>query len=179
MRRYLGYRPCEVQRVYRLLDLAASRPGHGSVHLLLESGEFGFAWDSAKEGWLRPGLPSLRMLSGPYQQLKSAILIAWRPKVAGILTSRKGFRSGPKLDYEVTKQLLFCSQRRERERMLLRSILCGGTWNGFLLGKSKEEDVPCRYCGGSDGDGHFLWDCPCPPLVRIREFPEFCFFVFL
>ena len=59
MRRYLGYRPGEVHRVYRLLGLAASgRPGHGPVHLLLESaGELGFAWDSAEEGWLRPCLP--------------------------------------------------------------------------------------------------------------------------
>ena len=32
----LGYRPGEVPRVYRLLDLAAAgRPGHVPVHLLL------------------------------------------------------------------------------------------------------------------------------------------------
>ena len=38
MRRYLAYRPDEVLRVYRLLDLvAAGRPGHGPVHLLLKS----------------------------------------------------------------------------------------------------------------------------------------------
>ena len=50
MRRYLGDRPGEVQRVYRLLDLAAAgRPGHGPVHLLLGSAqEIGFAWDSAE-----------------------------------------------------------------------------------------------------------------------------------
>ena len=44
--------------------------------------------------------------------------------------------------------------------MLLRSILCGRAWNGFLLGKTKEEDVPCRFCGDVDGDGHLFWDCP-------------------
>ena len=27
-------------------------------------------------------------------------------------------------------------------------------WNGFLLGKAKREDVPCRFCGQRDGDGH-------------------------
>ena len=38
MRRYLAYRPGEVPRVYRLLDLAAAgRPGHGPAHLLLQS----------------------------------------------------------------------------------------------------------------------------------------------
>ena len=66
MRRYLGRRPGEAHRIYRLLDLAC-RPGHGPAHLLLESAaEIGFAWDSAEEGWLRPGLIPLRMLSGPF-----------------------------------------------------------------------------------------------------------------
>ena len=57
--------------------------------------------------------------------------------------------------------------------MLLCSILCGRAWNGFLLGKSKDDDVPCRFCGGIDGDGHLFWDFPSPPFVRIRELPEF------
>ena len=39
--------------------------------------------------------------------------------------------------------------------MLLRAILSGGVWNGFLLGWAKKEDVPCRFCGGRDGDGQF------------------------
>ena len=45
MRRFLAYRPDEVPRVYRLLDLAAAgRPGHGPVHLLLKSASLlGFA----------------------------------------------------------------------------------------------------------------------------------------
>ena len=108
MRRFLAYRPDEVPRVFRLLDLAAAgRPGHGSVHLLLHSASLiGFAWDSNEEGWIRPGLPPLRMLSGPYQHFRSVIFSAWRGRVAGILTSRKGFRGGPLLDYQGTMQLL-------------------------------------------------------------------------
>ena len=43
---------------------------------------------------------------------------------------------------------------RERKR---------GVWNGFLLGKAKKEDVPCRFCGRRDGDGHLFWECPFPP----------------
>ena len=31
--------------------------------------------------------------------------------------------------------------------MLLRAILCGCVWNGFLLGRAKKEDIPCRFCG--------------------------------
>ena len=35
------------------------------------------------------------------------------------------------------------------------------------------QPVPCRFCGGPGGDGHLFWDCPFPPLVEIRENPEF------
>ena len=45
--------------------------------------------------------------------------------------------------------------------------------NGFLLGKIQGQDVPCRFCGGRDSDGHLFWDCTFPPLVEIREHPEF------
>ena len=62
LRRYLSYRPGEVARLHRFLDLvAAGRPGHGPSHLLLQSADdLGFAWDSGIEGWIRPGLPPLR-----------------------------------------------------------------------------------------------------------------------
>ena len=51
--------------------------------------------------------------------------------------------------------------------------MVGGVWNGFLLGQVRGEVVPCRFCGGTDGDGHPCWECPYPPLVEIRENPEF------
>ena len=46
LRMYLSYRPDDIPRVYRLLDMmAAGRPGHGPIHLLLDaSSEIGFAW---------------------------------------------------------------------------------------------------------------------------------------
>ena len=31
----------------------------------------------------------------------------------------------------------------------------------------------CRFCGGTDGDGHLFWECPYPHFVEIRENPEF------
>ena len=173
--RYLSYRPGEVARAYRLLDLVAvGRPGHGPIHLLLEcAAELGFAWDSSVEGWIRPGLPPFRMLAGTHQHFWAAILDAWRNRAASIVFTRKGFRGGPLFDYVGTTQLLFSSHLRERDKMLLRSILAGGVWNGFLLGKSKKEDVPCQCCGGVDGDGHLFWECPFSPLCNIREHPEF------
>ena len=33
--------------------------------------------------------------------------------------------------------------------------------------------MPCRFCGSRDSDGHLFWDCTFPPLVEIRELPEF------
>ena len=45
-------------------------------------------------------------------------------------------------DFQGSLQLL-----TSRDKMLFRAILRGGVWNGFLLGKAKKEDVPCRFCG--------------------------------
>ena len=68
LRRYLAYRPGEVFRVYRLLERSAEGcPGHGPVHLLLQSAAaIGFHWDSLELAWCRPGLPLLSNLSGPF-----------------------------------------------------------------------------------------------------------------
>ena len=45
---------------------------------------------------------------------------------------------------------------REKDEALLRNIMVGG-----------------RFCGAHDGDGHLFWECTFPPLVEIRENPEF------
>ena len=171
MRRYLAFRPEEIPRVYRLLQAAAEgSSGHGPAHLLLESAaEIGFSWCSHVPGWDRPcsvWLLALFSISG-------CILDAWRHKVSMGLCSRKGFRGGPFLDVSGTLQLLNSDHVRERDKALLRGVLVGGVWNGFLLGKVKNCHVPCRFCGGDDSDGHSFWDCTFPPLVEIRENPEF------
>ena len=70
-------------------------------------------------------------------------------------------------------QLLNSSHVRERDKALLRAIMVGGVWNGFLLGHLRGQPVPCRFCGGPDHDGHLFWECTFPPLVEIRENPEF------
>ena len=46
---------------------------------------------------------------------------------------------------------------REREKALLRTILVGGVWNGFLLGYVRGQTVPCRFCGAPDHDGHLFF----------------------
>ena len=78
------------------------------------------------------------------------------------------------LDVHGSLQLLDSSHVRERHKALLRAIMVGGVWNGFLLGRIRNQVVPCSFCGESDGDGHlFLGDCTFPPPVEIREKPEF------
>ena len=87
--------------------------------------------------------------------------------------SVKGFRGGPLLDVHGSLQLLISSHVRERDRALLRAIMVGGAWNGFLLGHVRGQPVPCRFCGAPDHDGHLFWECTFPALVEIRENPEF------
>ena len=56
-----------------------------------------------------------------------------------------------------------------RDKALLRSVLVGGVWNGFLLGMVRGQPVP-----GQDGvDIFFGEECTCSPLVEIRGNPEF------
>ena len=165
MRRYLAYCPEEEPRIFRMPDLISrGAQGHGPVHLLLISAaELGFAWNGDEEGWVRVSLPPLRMMSGPVQHFRSAIFDAWRYQVFARLSERRGFLGGEFSDFHGSLQLLTSSHLRERDKMLLRAILFGEVWNGFLLGKAKKEDVPCRFCGKRDGDGHLFWDCSFPP----------------
>ena len=149
-------------------------PGHGPIHLLCSSAaRIGFQWNPVALAWERPGLPMLSHIAGPIQHFRSAILDAWRNKVAGDLCGRKGFRGGPLLDIHGSLQLLNSSHVRERDKGLLRSVMVGGVWNGFLLGRVRNQVVPCRFCGAPDHDGHLFWECTFPPLVEIRENPEF------
>ena len=110
--------PDEVPRLYRLLDLVHEGcSGHGPIHALVASAHrIGFSWDSLMTRWDRPGLPGVSNLAGPIQHFQSAILDAWRDKVAADLCARKGFRGGPLLDVRGSHQLLNSSHVRERDR---------------------------------------------------------------
>ena len=107
--------------------------------------EIGFFWDPGVLAWVRPGLPPLSNLAGPIQHFRNAISEAWRDKVSLDLCCRKGFRGGPLLDVQGSLQLLTSSHVRERDRALLRSIMVGGVWNGFLLCRVRGQVVPCRF----------------------------------
>ena len=177
LRRYMAYHPSvhELARVYSLLRaVSGGALGHGPVHLLVSSAlSVGFSWDPDRCVWIRPDLPILCQISSPFQFFRDAIWGAWRTKVSGDLSSRAGFRGGRYLDFRGSLKLLSSPHLRGGDKGLLRGILSGGVWNGFLLGFVKGEIVPCRFCGGPDGDGHLFWDCPYPPFVHIRESVEF------
>ena len=67
-------------------------PGHGPIHLLSSSAaEIGFRWNPDALAWVKPSLPLLSDLAGPIQHFRSAILDAWRNKVAADLCGRRGF----------------------------------------------------------------------------------------
>ena len=54
---------------------------------------------------------------------QSAIFDAWRNKVAADLCARRNFRGGPLLDIRCSHQLLNSSHVRERDKVLLRSVM--------------------------------------------------------
>ena len=99
------------------------------------------------------------MMSGPIQHFHASILDAWRYRVFAKLSERKVFLGAEFVEFLGSLHLLISSHLRERDKMLLRAILCGCVWNGFLLGKAKKEDAPCRFCGKRDGGGHLFWEC--------------------
>ena len=158
LRRYLTYRPMEAPRIYHLLGLvAAGGPGSGPMHLLVDNANtLGFTWDPLNSGWVIPACPCFiswlgliyisRLLFGRLGRQRSALTFAEGRDSGG----------GPMLDIAGSLQLLHAPHVRERDKALLRSIMVGGVWNGFLLGHARGEIVPCRLCGGFDGERHLF-----------------------
>ena len=84
------------------------------------------------------------------------------------------FGGGRYLNFRGSLKLLSSPHLRGGDKGLLRGILSGSVWNGFLLSFVKGELVPCRFCGGpDDNDGHLFWECPHHSFVHNRESPEF------
>ena len=160
LRRHLALWPSQVGRAYRLLEMVGEGcPGHGPNHLLAASAaEIGFGWDPLT---LWPGLgldcPQLSNLAGRIQHSKASILDVWRNKAAADLCGREGFRGGPLLDVHGSLQLLNSSHVRDRDKGLLRSILVGGVWNGYLLGRGQGAAC-CMSVSvvAPDNDGHLF-----------------------
>ena len=145
-----------------LLLLRAARGTVLLICLFDSAAEVGFFWCSQVVGWIRPGLPVLDMVAGPIQHFRSAILDAWQ-----------GFRGGPFLDVSGTLQLLNSDHVRERDKALLRGVLVGCVWDGFCWGRSGIVMSLVGFVVVMIMMVICFWDCPFPPLVEIRENPEF------
>ena len=63
-------------------------------------------------------------MAGPVQHFRTAVFEALEGKVAAVLCVRKG---------RGTLQLRNSDHVREIDKALLRGVLVGGVWNGFLL----------------------------------------------
>ena len=163
LRRYLALWPEDVGGVYRLLWSVRAALGMVlSTFSLLVLLRLGFGEGTVGMGWIRPGLPLL----GNWLVLFSISRLLVLTPVASDLCGREDFRGGPLLDVRGSLQFLHSSHVREREKALLRSVMVGG-------GRVRGQPVPCRFCGAPDDDGRLFWECTCPPLVEIRENPEF------
>ena len=148
-------------------------PGHGPIHLLSASAaEIGFRWDPLALGWSRPGLPMLSNLAGTVQSFKASILDACN-KVAADLCGREDFRCGPLLDVHGSLQLLNSSHVRDRDKALLRSVMVGGVWNVFFCWVGSGNSLFPVVFVVPRRSWSLFWDCTFPPLVEIRERPEF------
>ena len=73
---------------------------------------------------------------------------------------------GCPFDIMGSQQLLFSLRLWEWGKMVLRAVLVGGVWNGYLFSRSTGEQVLCRFDGENDGDGHLFWTCPFHLLFR-------------
>ena len=158
LRRYLALWPSEVRRVYRLLEMV----GEGCVQFIF------FLLALLRLAFSGILMPLLGL------DLACLCLVIW---LALFSISRLLF-----LMLDVTKLLLIfvggrvlevglfwtfmvlCSSlillTFEKEiRPLLRTIMVGGVWNGFLLGRVRGQAVPCRFCGAPDHDGHLFGEC--------------------
>ena len=100
-------------------------------------------------------------------------LDAWRNKVAADLCGRKGFRGGPLLDIHGSLQLLYSSHVRERDKALLRVVSWLGVFGmGFSLAVLRVSLFHVRSVVLLTVVVS-LEKCAFPPLVGIRESPEF------
>ena len=99
-------------------------------------------------------------------------LPCWFKMVYIAYHSQVVFQGAQFLDVRGSQQLLISSHLRERDKMLLRSILCGEVWDGFLMGKAESDDVRCQFCGEQDGDGHLLLGLYLSPVVNVRGLPQ-------
>ena len=176
-RRYLALWPAEVGEVHCLLEMVGEGcSGHGPIHLLSTSAaEIGFRWDPLALACL--GLVYSFLVTWLVLFSISRLLSLMLGVTRFLLTfvSVRVFVVGPFWMFMVlcNSLLLLLLGRGGGGFGSASQLLVGGVWNGFLLGRVRNQAVPCRFCGAPDHDGRLFWECTFLPLVEIRENPEF------
>ena len=136
--------------------------------------ELGFAWDADEQGSVRVSVPPLRMMAGPVQHFRSAILNL-HFRVFARLSERKGFWSVEFDDLKGSLQLLTSSHLTERDKMLLRAIFVGEYGTDSFLVKLRRKTFLVVFVGRRMVMDIYFWECSFLPLQHVRELPEFAF----
>ena len=172
LRRYLALWPTEVGGVHRLLEIVSEGgPGHGPIHRLSASAaEIGLRWDP-----LGPVLVCLCLATwlALCSISKLLFLMLGVIRLLPIFVVGKVFGVGLCLMFTAPCSSLLLLMFEKEIRLCKGVSWLGGVWKYSLLGGVRGQPVPSRFCGAPDGDGHLLWECTFPPLVEIRENPEF------
>ena len=125
-------------------------------------------------GWVREGLPVLSNFAGPIQQLRAAILGPGWGKVSADLCARQGFRGGPWLDVDGSLQLLNSDHVREREIRLCSGVSLLVVFGMvFCFIRSRVSVCLALSVGVMMVMVISFGSALSPPLVEIREHPEF------
>ena len=99
------------------------------------------------------------MMTGPVQHFRSAILDAWRFHVFAKLSEQQGFWGVEFADFQGSLQLLTSSHLRERDKMLLRAILCGEFGTDSFLVKPRRKMFHVVFVGRGMVMVTYFWEC--------------------
>ena len=122
---------------------------------------------------LGPVCPCLVIWLAPFSTSRLLFLMPGGTRLQLIFVMGRFFAVGPCWIFYGSLRLLNSSHVRERDKGLLRSVMVGGVWNGFLLSRFRCQPVPMPILWCLDGDGHLFWECTFPPLVETGENSEF------
>ena len=135
---YLALWPSQVGRAYRLLELVGEgSPGHGSHFIFSPLVLLRLDFGGILSGWAGLGLGCLCLVIdlALCSILRLLFFMPGAARLQLIFAVGSVSGGGPLLDILGSLQLLDSAHVRERDKALLRSVMVGGVWNGFLLGR--------------------------------------------
>ena len=139
--------------------------GHGPVYLLCQSAaELGWSWSLVEQGWLRPDLPLLRLLPGPWQHVRDSVMpgvsrllviVVIGPTFVGGLIDVEGNSLAPRTSVSVPRR---CCE-----------VSCLGMYGMASWDVREEKLLHVALEEEADGDGHLFWECPLPLLLSSEK----------